>query len=428
MPAQKNPAPHSAAPTVLVLGIGSFAQSVLQALADAGANVLCYLTRSYGQFAPSLAGKCFRFEEHPSPVPLLRKHKVDFIVPMSIEWAQKPWTEELLQSGVPILCPTGEALKLELDRDFARRLCEEHGIPFPRSHFAADLKAAQQILKTDRRAYVIKNPICGPGSPVHTIVCETPEDTAGWLPRLNYSEGIFMQEYMGRAEAGHIAMVSGGEIYSLVTNQEYKRAFDGNMGIVAGAPLGGLVEQDPEDKYGLARELIHPLREWFWETSFHGPVQVTAIYRNQKWYVLEYNVRIGVTSGPIILRMFRNPVETLQAAVKNEPLAPKFRSNLRFGCSLTLVGFGYPYVQVTGPELPVEVRGKFDCDVWWNEVRKTKDGSILMTGHRIADVIGMSNSLVKAINKAYININRIRCLGSYYRTDLGQSLWPPGRE
>jgi hypothetical protein len=76
---------------------------------------------------------------------------------------------------------------------------------------------------------------------------------------------------------GHIVLVSKGEIHSLVTNQEYKRAFDGNLGIVAGAPLGGLVELDPGDKYGLARQLIHPLRPWFRETGFHGPLQVTAI-------------------------------------------------------------------------------------------------------------------------------------------------------
>jgi phosphoribosylamine--glycine ligase len=428
MKRRRNPAPRSSAPNVLVLGVGSFAQSVSQTLGDAGANVFCYLTRPYAQFPPSLVAKCFRFEEHPSPVPLLRKQKIDFILPMSIDWAQKPWTEQLLESGVPIVCPSGEALNLERDRDFARQLCEENGIPFPRSHFAPDLASAQRILKRDPRPYVIKNPICGPGSPVHTIVCESPSDTAGWLPRLNYAEGIFMQEYMGRAEAGHIAFVSGGEIYSLVTNQEYKRAFNNNMGIVAGAPLGGLVEQDPDDKYGLARELIHPLRDWFRETNFHGPVQVTAIYRNRKWHVLEYNVRIGVTSGPIILRMLRNPLETLRATVRNEPLAPKFRSSLRFGCSLTLAGFGYPYVQVTGPELPVETHGRFDCDVWWNEVRKAKDGTLLMTGHRIADAVATSGTLEGAIKKAYSNIKKIRCLGSYYRTDVGQSLWPPGNE
>jgi len=51
------------------------------------------------------------------------------------------------------------------------------------------------------------------------------------------------------------------------------------MGIVAGAPLGGLVEQDPTDKYHLARQLLRPLLPWFRKVNFHGPVQVTAIRR-----------------------------------------------------------------------------------------------------------------------------------------------------
>ena len=43
-----------------------------------------------------------------------------------------------------------------------------------------------------------------------------------WLKNLDYAEGVFLQQYVGCAEAGHIALVSGGEIYSLATNQEYK--------------------------------------------------------------------------------------------------------------------------------------------------------------------------------------------------------------
>jgi phosphoribosylamine--glycine ligase len=127
-----------------------------------------------------------------------------------------------------------------------------------------------------------------------------------------------LQEYLGRAEAGHIALVSGGEIHSLVTNQEYKYAFNGNLGIVAGAPLGGLVERDENDKYGLARELIHPLKPWLRESELSrpdstgrckSPPSSAAASPHQKWHVIEYNIRIGVTSGPMILRMLKNPAE-----------------------------------------------------------------------------------------------------------------------
>jgi phosphoribosylamine-glycine ligase len=328
---------------------------------------------------------------------------------------------------VPFLCATGDALNLERERDLARKLCEERNMPFPRSFWARTQKAAEKFLARESRPYVIKNPICGPSSPIHTIVCETAEETKAWLPRLDYKDGVFLQEYLGRAEAGHIAFVSAGEIHSLVTNQEYKRAFNGNLGVVAGAPLGGLVEQDPGDKYGLARAMLHPLKDWFRETNFHGPVQVTAIRQKGRWHVVEFNVRIGVTSGAMILRMLTDPLEVLLRVARNETLGKlRFHQGNRFGCSVTLAGYGYPYTQITAPEFPIRVDGRFSCDVWWNEVRKS-GSNLLATGHRIADVASIDKNLSGAIRGAYKNIQRIHCLASYYRTDVGASLWPPGK-
>jgi len=343
---------------------------------------------------------------------------------MSIDWARVPWKDELLK--VPIFSPTDEGMRIEREREFAHTLCRRFRIPFPTAYVAANRLEAERILDNHPHPFVLKNPLCSPTSPIHTILCETLEDTRCWLQHLDYAEGVFLQEYLGRREAGHIALVSGGEIYSLVTNQEYKRAFAGNMGIVAGAPLGGLVECDPQDKYGLARELLHPLLPWFREVNYHGPVQVTAVHRNQKWQVIEYNIRIGVTSGAMILRMLANPVETLLGTGQNRKLEVKFRTGLAFGCSVTLAGYGYPYVQIVGPQLPVEVTDSFDCDVWWNEVCRDAKGRLLTTGHRIADVVAFGKTLDAAVEKAYANIQKIQSLGSYYRQDIGKSLWPPG--
>jgi hypothetical protein len=71
----------------------------------------------------------------------------------------------------------------------------------------------------------------------------------------------------------------------------------------------------------------------------------------------------------------------------------QFNDKLNFGCSLTLAGYGYPFTQVRGPQLPLEVDGKFDCDVWWNEVARGADGKLFSTGHRIADVIALAPKL-----------------------------------
>jgi phosphoribosylamine-glycine ligase len=418
------------AASIMVLGVGAFACSTARILKDDGARVSTYLTRDYGHFAPSLAGPTWNAAQHPNPCRLLKAHKFDLIIPMSIDWAQAPWAEELLAGPTPIFCPTGEGMRIERERDFARQLCQQFKIPYPTAHVAANRLEAEEILRRQPVPYVIKNPLCSPTSPVHTILCEKIEDTRSWLKHIDYAEGVFLQECMGRAEAGHIALVSGGEIYPLVTNQEYKRAFTGDMGIVAGAPMGGLVEQDPGDNYGLARQLLQPLRPWFRAVKYHGPIQVTAARRRGQWHVLEYNIRIGVTSGAMLLRMLANPAETLLRTGRNQKLQPRFKRGMRFGCSITLAGYGYPYVQLVGPSLPVETTGPIDegCDLWWNEVSCGEDGRLVTTGHRIADVVGFGASLAAAIKKASANIRKIRSLGSYYRMDIGQTLWPPGHE
>jgi phosphoribosylamine---glycine ligase len=426
----------------MILGVGSFAQSIGQTLADDGANVSTYLTRNYGHFSPSLVGETFSRDS----VPLIRENEIDVVIPQSIDWAQQSWAKDLLKSGVGIFSPTGEAMRIERERDFARELCSKFKIPFPKSFVAQNRIEAETILEKNPQPFVIKNPLCSPTSPIHTILCETVADTRAWLRNVNYAEGVFLQEYLGRAEAGHIALVSGGEIYSLVTNQEYKYAFNGNQGIVAGAPLGGIVERDENDKYGLARELLHPLLPWFRKVNYHGPIQVTAINVGQasslsssknkkfktgkmpvpRWHVIEYNIRIGVTSGPMILQMLKNPAEIVLRTARNEKLDLQFNDKLNFGCSLTLAGYGYPFTQVRAPHLPLEISGQFDCDVWWNEVARGTDGNLIATGHRIADVIALASKLDVAISKAYDNIRKIRVVGSYFRTDVGQSLWPPG--
>lgn len=413
---------------VLVLGVGAFTQAMLRRLREDGAEVSAYLTRDYAHYGPAREGRCVAAAEQPNPCAWIRRERPELIVPMSIEWALQPWTEEFLAMKPPILCPTGEALRLERERDFARELCVRQGVPFPRAWFVKTRAEAEALVRRERRPFVIKNPLCSPTSPIHTIVCESVADTLAWLPRLDDAEGIFLQEYLGRREAGHIALVSAGEIYPLVTNQEYKRAFDGNLGIVAGAPLGGLVERDPGDKYGLVRELLAPLLPWFREVNFHGPVQVTAMQHAGRWHVLEYNVRLGVTNGPMIARMLDNPRETFTRCARNEPLAPRWRAGCDFGCTLTLAGYGYPFTQLAGPHVPVTVSGEFTCDVGWQEVAARADGVLEATGHRICDVAAVAATLPEAIATAYANIRKIHSLGSYFRTDVGESLWPPGNE
>jgi len=182
---------------VMVLGVGSFSQSVLHVLREDGAEVHAYLTRDYAHYPPSLEGPTYLQEVYPNPNELIRELGIDFVIPMSIDWHDADWAAELIENGIPVLSPFGEGMRLERERDFGRVLCERYGISFAESHVAQNRLDAIRILDDHPNAYVIKNPLCSPTSPVHTVICETIEDTRSWLDRLDYAEGVFLQEYLG---------------------------------------------------------------------------------------------------------------------------------------------------------------------------------------------------------------------------------------
>jgi phosphoribosylamine-glycine ligase len=123
--------------------------------------------------------------------------------------------------------------------------------------------------------------------------------------------------------------------------------------------------------------------------------------------------------------MLQNSPQLLLKVARNEAIGLKWKRDLTYGCSITLAGYGYPFTQVTGPHLPIKIKGKFDCDVWWNETTKS-EGELFATGHRIADIVSTHRTLKGAIQRSYENVRRISCLSSYHRLDIGQSLWPPG--
>src|SRR5512145_1875668 len=132
---------------VMILGVGAFAHAMMRILKEDGAEVSCYLTRSYGHYGPSLEGEVYPASYFPSPCRFVRDKKVDVLVPMSIDWVLQPWSEELLSLGVPIFCARGEAIRIERERDFARELCQRYGVPFPRAHVARNRLEAEALVK-----------------------------------------------------------------------------------------------------------------------------------------------------------------------------------------------------------------------------------------------------------------------------------------
>jgi phosphoribosylamine-glycine ligase len=178
---------------VIVLGVGAFAHAVQSILQEDGAETACYLTRPYSHFGPKIVGQTWNSEDHPSPLPLIEKFKPDLIIPQAVAWAEQPWAADLVKQGWPIFSPVGDAMRIEISRQESSELCRQYGIPVPAFHYVQNRIEARKLMQEDPRPYVLKNPICSPFSPVHAIICESPEDTLGRIERVDYAECLFLQ-------------------------------------------------------------------------------------------------------------------------------------------------------------------------------------------------------------------------------------------
>ena len=274
-------------------------------------------------------------------------------------------------------------MRIERERDFARQLCREFKIPFPQAHVARNRLEAEAFLA--RRPAAVRHQ--EPALLAHQPDPHDPVRDGGGHALLAAGTSIMRKGFSCRNTwAGARRATSRWSAAARSIRWSPTRNTSApSPATWASSPArrwAGWSSGIPEDKYGLARELIHPLLPWLREVKFHGPIQVTAVHRGDQWHVIEYNIRIGVTSGPMILRMLANPVETLlrdraepEADARNSVRGPRVRLLAHAGGLRLSVRAGRRAASAGGGQ-----RASSTCDVWWNEV--TRDRGRRADGHR----------------------------------------------
>jgi phosphoribosylamine-glycine ligase len=402
---------------VLVLGHSGFAQAVVEEVKRRGGWAGVHLTVASGNYGPESVGAEI-FPASDNPAAIAQQHKVDLVIPASIDWHRQPWKDDL-HDAAPVFSPFGKAMMLERYRDMGMQLAQQHAIAVPYWHLAARQQDAIEFARESGEPWVFKNPKCSPSAPLHTVVPATLAECLEGLGQANDTDGgIFLQQHIGADEIGHIAFVSGGKAYPVVTNQEYKKPQEADIGNHQDYPMGGLAEADPGDKYGLCAKLITPLEKWFKKVDFRGPVQVTAGWHEGKWKVMEYNVRIGVSTGPLMINMMDDPLAAMLAVAKGEQPVIRFQSGKEYGGIVTLAR--------KIADSAVRTKGPGQGFLWWHRVAD-RNGELVADEktERVADVAAVGASLDECFKTAYGDLAALEKTGLRWRSDIGKTLWPP---
>ena len=217
-----------------------------------------------------------------------------------------------MKSGVGIFSPTGEAMRIERERDFARELVRQIQDPISQivrrvepHRGGKNSREKSAAVRHQKSALLADQP--DPHHPVRDGGRHAGVAAAGQLCRGCFLAGI-PRPRRGRAHR------AGQRRRDLFAGHQPGIQIRASTATWASSPArrwaGWWSATRRQIRPGAANCCIRCCRGSA-KVKYHGPVQVTAVKRAGKWLVIEYNIRIGVTSGPMILRMLSNPLETV---------------------------------------------------------------------------------------------------------------------
>jgi phosphoribosylamine--glycine ligase len=134
--------------------------------------------------------------------------------------------------------------------------------------------------------------------------------------------------------------------------------------------------------------------------------------------VIEYNSRFGDPETQVVLPLMKSDLLSAMMATRNGTLK---ECNVEFSseaaCCVVVASKGYPVFAEKGKAITV---GKDEEVRLFIAGAQKKDGCLVTSGGRVADVVAVAPTLREAVGKAYRHISVVSFDGMFHRSDIGK--------
>jgi phosphoribosylamine---glycine ligase len=331
--------------------------------------------------------------------------------------------------GLRIFGPTQLAAQLESSKDFSKAFMKRHGIPTAdyqtfssatEAHAYIDAKGAPIVVKADGLAagkgVVVAMSLDEAHTAVDMMLSDNKLGDAG--------ARVVVEEFLTGEEASFIVLVDGKNVLALATSQDHKRLLDadqgpntGGMGAYSPAPV-----VTPEIHARALREVILPTVKGM---EFDGIPYTGFLYAglmispDGHIKTLEFNCRMGdPETQPIMARLRSDLVNALDHAVDGKLNEVDLDWDRRTALGVVLAAHNYPDTPRTGDAITGIPADTVD-QLTFHAGTKLQDGHLVTSGGRVMCVVGLSDTVRGAQQKAYDAIAQIQFDGMQYRKDIG---------
>ena len=329
--------------------------------------------------------------------------------------------------GHRIFGPTQLAAQLESSKIFAKQVMARHGVPTPAFEIFDRADAAVSYIRRTHRRVVVKADGLAAGKGV--VVAETADEAEQavvdmMIRRVHGPAGarILIEERLEGREASVLAFVQGDRVWPLLPAQDYKRAYEGDvgpntggMGAIAPAPLAPALAEHIVD------DILEPMAAAMVSEGhpYTGVLYAGVMLTSDGPQVLEFNCRFGDPEAQVILPLLEGD------------LAPAFVDVLEGGepdlawsgdaaVCVVVASEGYPGPYPTG--CPITGLERIPSGVLtFHAGTAARDGALVTAGGRVLNVVGRGTDLDAARDRAYAGVAAISFEGMQFRRDIGRA-------
>ena len=417
---------------VLLIGSGGREHSLALKLADSPKLTQLFIapgnpgTAQVGENIP------IKVSEIDKLVTFAKKEKVDLTFVGPEQPLVDGIVDEFEKQGLVIIGPSKKGAQLEGSKKWAKDFYKKYEIPTASYNVFSDYTAAINYL-AEKNIYpiVIKADglAAGKGVTIDSSFKQASASlTACFIDEVFAEAGktVVIEKFLQGEEASILAFTDGETVLPMVAAQDHKAIYDGDkgpntggMGAYSPAPI---VTKEVEKK--VYEKIFLPMLEGFKKEGivYKGILYAGLMIKDGEPSVVEFNVRFGDPETQVVLPRMKNDLLDILVAIKENDLK---RIVLEWkeetAVCVVLASGGYPGKYEKGKSITglSFFENEADMQVIQAGTREDEQGNILTNGGRVLGAVGLDQDLRKAIDKAYVGVDKIEFEGKYCRKDIG---------
>jgi phosphoribosylamine--glycine ligase len=348
--------------------------------------------------------------------------------------------------GIAAIGPDKKAARLEASKIYSKAFMKKYGVRAAKSRDFSEpegaLRYAKNYFKSSVSPLVIKADglAAGKGVVIAENYAEAETCISSFMKDKTLGDSgtsLVLEEFIDGREVSILAAVSvrpgkKGVIVPFVSAKDHKRRFDGDKGPNTGgmgaiAPAPDFTEEAEED---FLSNILKPTLKGIKAENmdYRGFIFFGLMIKDEKCYLLEYNVRLGDPETQAVLPLMESDFSELCFAILQDKLEG-FPLVWKSGavCAPVAVAEGYPGSYRTGDPIAVNptVLARCGARLFIAGAERGPGGAFgsgcRSSGGRVLAVSALGSDPEDAYEKAYRAMAAVHFEGMGYRKDIGKT-------